>query len=114
VAEIIKMVDKIKLFKVCVQNIQTYNSVDLWIFGEDIIDNLQFIELRFNGKDQELQELRHIRQVLSFTLNLKELSLIVNHDVISLKVVQRITESISSEKLKSLTIAGVFTFGVNL
>ena len=40
VAEAIEMVNKIKPFKVCVQNIQTYNSTDLWIFRDDIINNL--------------------------------------------------------------------------
>ena len=39
--------------------------------------------------------------------NLEELSLIVNRDSISSKAVRRITECIRSEKLKSLTIAGV-------
>jgi hypothetical protein len=87
VAEAINMVDKIKLFKVCVQNIQTYNSTDLWIFEDDIIDNLQSIELRFDGEDQGLQELRHFREVLFTAPNLKELSLIVNRDRISLKAV---------------------------
>jgi hypothetical protein len=41
VAETIEMVDKIKPFKVRVQNIRTYNSANLWIFGKDIINNLQ-------------------------------------------------------------------------
>ena len=59
VAEAIEMVDKIKPFKVRVQNIRTYNSKDLWIFGDDIIDNLQSIELRFDGEKQKLRELRH-------------------------------------------------------
>jgi hypothetical protein len=72
------------------------------------------IKLRFDGEDQELRELWHIRQVLSLALNLKELSLIANCDTISSKAIQRITEFISSEKLKSLTIAGVFTSKVNL
>jgi hypothetical protein len=114
VAEAIDMVDKIKPFKVRVQNIRTYNSTDLWIFGDDIIDNLQSIELRFDGEDQGLRELRHFRQVLSTAPNLEELSLIVNRDGISSKAVRRITESVSSEKLKSLTIAGVSTSGVDL
>ena len=114
VAETIDMVDKIKPFKVRVQNIQTCNSTDLRIFGDNIINNLQSIELRFDSEDQELWELRHIRQVLSTAPSLEELSLIVNSDTISSKAVQRIIESISCEKLKSLTTARVSTSGVDL
>jgi hypothetical protein len=40
VAEAIDMVDKIKPFKIRVQNIRTYNNIDLWIFRDDIINNL--------------------------------------------------------------------------
>jgi hypothetical protein len=109
VVEAIAIVDKTKPFKVQVQNIRTYNCKDLWNFGDELIDNLQSIELRFDSKNQNLRELRHIRKVLSTALNLEELSLIVNCGSISSKAVRRITESIRSEKLKSLTIAGLST-----
>jgi hypothetical protein len=114
VAKAIEMADKIKPFKVRVQNIRTYNSKDLWNFGDELIDNLQSIELRFDGEKQNLRELRHIRKVLSTAPNLEELSLIVNRDSISSKAVRRITESIRSEKLKSLTIAGLSTSNADL
>jgi hypothetical protein len=109
VAEAIDMVDRSKPFKVRVQNIRTYNCKDLWNFGDELIDDLQSIELRFDGENQNLRELRHIRKILPTALNLEELSLIVNRGSISSKAVRRITESIRSEKLKSLTITGLFT-----
>jgi hypothetical protein len=107
VAETIDMVDKIKPFKVRVQNIRTYNSKELWIFGDELFDNLQSIELRIDGEKQTLRELRYIKEVLSIAPNLEELSVIANRDSISSKAVRRITESICSEKLKSLTMAGI-------
>jgi hypothetical protein len=107
VAMAIEMVDNIRPFKVRIQNIRTYNSKELWVFGDVLFDNLQSIELRIDGEKQKLRELSYIKEVLSIVPNLEELSIIANRGTITSKAVRRITESICSKKLKSLTIAGI-------
>lgn len=67
----------------------------------------------FDGEEQTIRDLRWVRLVLSLASKLEELS-IVTRDIVTSKGVRRITESIKSKELKSLTITGLSTSKADL
>jgi hypothetical protein len=71
---------------------------------------VQSIDLRFDKRKPASYLVRDFERALSLVSNLHKLSLIVNSDnLLSSKIVRRITKSIRCKTFESLTINGIYT-----
>ena len=99
----------IKPFKVQLQNVRLDSLENLYFCGK-FLRLVQSINLRFDKRKPESYLVRDFERALSLASSLQELSLIVNSDnLLSSKIVRRITKSIRSKTFERLTINGIFT-----
>jgi len=99
----------IKPFKIQLRNVRLDYLENLYFCGK-FLGLVQSIDLRFDKRKPESYLVRDFERALSLASSLQELSLIVNSDnLLSSKIVRRITKSIRSKTFEKLTINGIFT-----